>query len=75
VRATLDFLRTVVFDRRLMPWFAEQYESPSRRWQELFNDILLQAADPTRLMADTPGGKVPVDVGAGLPIPEMLGEE
>jgi DNA-binding transcriptional LysR family regulator len=73
VRATLDFLRTVVFDRRLMPWFAEQYESPSRRWQELFNDILLQAADPTRLMADTPGGKVPVDVGAGLPIPEIVG--
>ena len=44
VRATLDFLRTTVFDQRLMPWFAERYESPSNRWRELFADIMAQAA-------------------------------
>jgi DNA-binding transcriptional LysR family regulator len=67
VRATLDFLRTVVFDRRLMPWFAEQYESPSRRWKELFNDILAQAADSTRPLGDAPqqgNAAPPVSVGA-----------
>ena len=46
VRAVLDFLRSVVFDRRLMPWFADQYETPSRRWKELFQDILAQAPIP-----------------------------
>ncbi len=56
VRAALDFLRTVVFDRRLMPWFAEEYESPSRRWKELFNEILAQASDPTRQLASDPEG-------------------
>jgi DNA-binding transcriptional LysR family regulator len=44
VRATLDYLRSTVFDKRLMPWFAERYESPSRRWKELFSEILAQAA-------------------------------
>jgi len=48
VRATLDYLRTTVFDRRLMPWFAERYESPSRRWKELFAEIVAQAATGNR---------------------------
>lgn len=48
VRAALDFLRTTVFDRRLMPWFGEQYESPSRRWKELFDEILLQTVESDR---------------------------
>jgi hypothetical protein len=52
VRAALDFLRMVVFDRKLMPWFGDQYEAPSRRWKELFNDILAQAQDPTRPIGD-----------------------
>ncbi len=51
VRATLDFLRSTVFDRRLMPWFAERYESPSLRWKELFAEILTQAATGTRQMS------------------------
>jgi len=50
VRATLDFLRTVVFDRRLMPWFADRYEAPSRRWKQLFAEIITQttASPPTK---------------------------
>lgn len=52
VRAALDFLRGTVFDRRLMPWFGEQYESPSRRWKELFDDILAHAAETPRHIAE-----------------------
>jgi DNA-binding transcriptional LysR family regulator len=62
VRAAVDFLSTTVFDRRLMPWFGDQYEAPSRRWKELFDDILVQAADATRPMSDAP--TVSVERGA-----------
>lgn len=55
VRAMADFLRTIVFDREVMPWFADQYESPSRRWTELFADILAQASDTARHFTDPSG--------------------
>ena len=52
VRAMADFLKTVVFDRNLMPWFADRYESPSQHWRELFAAIVAQASDLTRYSAD-----------------------
>ncbi|MGB8365179.1 MAG: LysR family transcriptional regulator [Rhizomicrobium sp.] len=48
VRAVHDFLRTTVFDRRLMPWFGEQFEYPSHRWKELLAEILMQASEYPR---------------------------
>jgi DNA-binding transcriptional LysR family regulator len=64
VRAALDFLRTTVFDRRLMPWFGEQYESPSLRWKELFDDILNQSSEPARHA----NGAVPPSAPPGAPL-------
>jgi hypothetical protein len=58
-----------------MPWFAEQYESPSRRWQELFNDILAQAADPARPMTEAPDSKTPPQAGAAKRAPATADEE
>lgn len=63
VRAVLDFLRATVFDRRLMPWFADQYESPSRRWKDLFQDILSRADDPARPPEDVSINTSRVDAG------------
>lgn len=55
VRATLDFLRTSVFDRRLMPWFADHYEAPSHRWKELLDEILHQSPEsPHRAATPAP---------------------
>ncbi len=36
VRTTLDYLRDVVFDKKAMPWFGEQYEPVSPDWHTLF---------------------------------------
>ena len=32
VRATINYLRDVVFDRKAMPWFREEYVPPSAEW-------------------------------------------
>jgi len=40
VRATIDFLKNAVFDRRCMPWFADGFEYPGEEWREKFAAIL-----------------------------------
>ncbi len=64
VRAALDFLRTTVFDRRLMPWFGEQFESPSHRWKELFGDIMAQVSAPPQRTDGDPEGNIPEGVAS-----------
>lgn len=39
VRTTLDFLRDVVFDKRAMPWFADQYEPVVPEWRVRFEAL------------------------------------
>jgi DNA-binding transcriptional LysR family regulator len=36
VRATIDFLKDVVFYRKAMPWFADEFETPKPGWKTLF---------------------------------------
>lgn len=44
VRTTLDYLRTCVFDRKTMPWFADSYIPPSADWTEHYANAMKQAA-------------------------------
>ncbi len=48
VRATLDYLRANVFDRKQMPWFRETYVPPSSEWSEQLAALTKQAAEPPR---------------------------
>lgn len=45
VRATADFLRTTVFDRKRMPWFADNFMPPQDDWPERCAACVKQAAD------------------------------
>ncbi|HEY1633054.1 MAG TPA: LysR family transcriptional regulator [Rhizomicrobium sp.] len=45
VRATIDFLRTNVFDKKNMPWFRDAYVSPSEDWPKKLTTLLKQAAE------------------------------
>ena len=36
IRTTLNYLRSVVFDRANMPWFAEEFHMPTTRWSQFF---------------------------------------
>jgi DNA-binding transcriptional LysR family regulator len=45
VRALLNFLRSVVFDRKRMPWFADEFETPCEDWRQLHAEILREALD------------------------------
>jgi DNA-binding transcriptional LysR family regulator len=47
VRAMIDFLKHVVFDRRRMPWFADRFEFPKPEWREKFHAILSGKAKAT----------------------------
>jgi DNA-binding transcriptional LysR family regulator len=49
VRATIDFLRTSVFDKKNMPWFRDAYVSPAEEWPKKLNLLLKQAAEPEDL--------------------------
>jgi len=40
VRATVDFLKDVVFNRRDMPWFRDEYETPSVEWPRILDRLL-----------------------------------
>lgn len=40
VRAMIDFLKNDVFNRRSMPWFADEYIWPEESWRDRFADIL-----------------------------------
>ncbi len=46
VRATLDYLRANVFDRKAMPWFQETFVSPAPEWREELAALIGQAAEP-----------------------------
>jgi DNA-binding transcriptional LysR family regulator len=50
VRATIDFLRTNVFDRKNMPWFRDAFAMPTPEWSARLVTLVKQAAepDPTR---------------------------
>jgi DNA-binding transcriptional LysR family regulator len=48
VRATIDFLRNVVFQRRTMPWFSDRFEFPKPDW----GFSASEAALPATLSAD-----------------------
>jgi DNA-binding transcriptional LysR family regulator len=38
VRATIDFLRDVVFQRKSMPWFAEEFHFPAPSWRSMLRE-------------------------------------
>jgi DNA-binding transcriptional LysR family regulator len=42
VRTTLDYLRDVVFDKKAMPWFADQYEPVAPEWRARFEAMRSQ---------------------------------
>ena len=42
VRATLDYLRDVVFDKKAMPWFGDQYEPVAPEWRTRFDTMRTQ---------------------------------
>jgi hypothetical protein len=48
----LNFLRSVVFDRKRMPWFADEFEPPSEHWRPVLADILDDAMKPCAQAAD-----------------------
>lgn len=43
VRATIDFLRNIVFDRRNMPWFRDSYVAPADDWNRRLLNLVEQA--------------------------------
>lgn len=45
VRATLDYLRTNVFDRKAMPWFRDNFVAPASDWVPTLETFVKQAAD------------------------------
>ncbi len=44
VEAMLEYLRNVVFDRRGMPWFDEQFHIPQQRWHDMMRARLASLA-------------------------------
>ena len=40
VRATVDFFKDVVFNRRDMPWFRDDYERPTEDWARTLDRVL-----------------------------------
>ena len=40
VRATLNFIKDTMFDRRRMPWFAEDFVPPDARWAAIMHQCL-----------------------------------
>lgn len=58
VRSTLDFLKEVVFDRR-MPWFDDGFIAPQAAWSAILNDCMERAelGQPKTLSAAGRNGK------------------
>ena len=56
VRATLDFLRSHVFDAEAMPWFGETFAGPAADWRERLSGLLERAAEPARPGFAAPDG-------------------
>jgi DNA-binding transcriptional LysR family regulator len=53
VRATIDFLRDVAFQRKSMPWFGEEFLFPANSWRLHVGDVPAEAA-PQNHVAWTP---------------------
>jgi DNA-binding transcriptional LysR family regulator len=53
VRATIDFLRHNVFDRKSMPWFRDAFASPADDWSHRLN-VLVQEAARSQATRDAP---------------------
>jgi DNA-binding transcriptional LysR family regulator len=49
VRTTIDYLRDAVFDRRSMPWFADEYQPPAKAWGKIYQAALARSASPQPL--------------------------
>jgi len=60
VRATIDFLRTNVFDKKNMPWFRDTYVAPAADWQNKLELLLKQAAEQEDLDGAPPRQTAPV---------------
>jgi DNA-binding transcriptional LysR family regulator len=45
VKSTLSYLRNIVFDRRLMPWFRDEFLQPDAEWVEVFKSLTEPALD------------------------------
>jgi len=45
VRATLDYLRNNVFDKKNMPWFRDSFVSPANDWHARFESFVKQAGE------------------------------
>ncbi|MGH6873021.1 MAG: LysR family transcriptional regulator [Rhizomicrobium sp.] len=59
VRATLEFLRNQVFDKKTMPWFRDPPAMPDEGWREIFDRAIGRAAQPDD--SDAPvGDSIPV---------------
>lgn len=48
VRRTIDYFKNVVFNRRRMPWFFDEFIAPDKDWQQIFEDCLAHASDDER---------------------------
>jgi DNA-binding transcriptional LysR family regulator len=46
VRATLNFLKDVMFDHQAMPWFAESFHLPHAGWHDQLKAYLAKLSDP-----------------------------
>ena len=59
VRAMLNFLRDVVFNRRRMPWFDEEFNFPHEGWRTAFRELLAEADLARPYKPAEPGSQVP----------------
>lgn len=48
VRRTIDYLKNIVFNRRRMPWFFDEFVAPDESWTTVFNECLEQAREEDR---------------------------
>jgi molybdate transport repressor ModE-like protein len=48
VRRTIDYLKNIVFNRRRMPWFFDEYVAPEKNWPAILTECLEQAAENDR---------------------------
>jgi molybdate transport repressor ModE-like protein len=46
VRATIDYLKKFVIDRRRMPWFFDRYVAPQKGWRKIYDSCRADAATP-----------------------------
>jgi DNA-binding transcriptional LysR family regulator len=62
VKTTLSFLRTVIFNPKIMPWFVEEFELPRDDWPQKFCEIMSlvrRASDPLQQQETGPTASRP----------------